>query len=388
MSSSHNNTSDAKPMFAFGENLEDQRISFGESNSHQISDDDNGSHEGNDVEAVDPLPPVRLSQGRRGSALHRNSIRRDHLKKLCLQRKVKRQLLKLSSTLRAERRKQENLEGEASLDENKEVSPPISEASGALEIVHDLIDSLSELEDGIDEPAGPGDVGISIDPALKESLRRLSRSLRPQNKSDGVPALSSSLEPPDESIDHPSAVVDQFLLSTHPASPSSELGRKAKEVDVFLKAHSQGPHPIGDLEYPLEVRMDHFSYRVPLASVEDANRIPTVYNSSFLYSWSRSLRKLRTWLRSSGLEKRESANSPPPQMKDVLSDICLVFEPGKNYLVLGPPQSGKSSLLKAIAGRLGPFKKGSGQIEGQVLYNGKELHVRMFILSALRFGSG
>ena len=42
------------------------------------------------------------------------------------------------------------------------------------------------------------------------------------------------------------------------------------------------------------------------------------------------------------------------------------------YLVLGPPGSGKSSLLKAIAGRL--YQKGKEELKGSVTYNGTELY--------------
>jgi ABC-type cobalamin/Fe3+-siderophores transport system ATPase subunit len=53
---------------------------------------------------------------------------------------------------------------------------------------------------------------------------------------------------------------------------------------------------------------------------------------------------------------------------------CRILSPTFNarYLVLGPPGSGKSSLLKAIAGRL--YHKGEKDLRGSVTYNGKELY--------------
>jgi ABC-type multidrug transport system ATPase subunit len=44
------------------------------------------------------------------------------------------------------------------------------------------------------------------------------------------------------------------------------------------------------------------------------------------------------------------------------------------YLVLGPPQSGKTTLLKAVAGRLSTTN--GERIEGSILYNGLSLKVR------------
>uniref|UniRef100_A0A7S4ACS2 ABC transporter domain-containing protein n=1 Tax=Pseudo-nitzschia australis TaxID=44445 RepID=A0A7S4ACS2_9STRA len=60
-----------------------------------------------------------------------------------------------------------------------------------------------------------------------------------------------------------------------------------------------------------------------------------------------------------------------------VSDCCfslfLILLPfDGRYLVLGPPGSGKSSLLKAIAGRL--YNKGKEELNGSVTYNGTELY--------------
>ena len=51
--------------------------------------------------------------------------------------------------------------------------------------------------------------------------------------------------------------------------------------------------------------------------------------------------------------------------KDVLKDICAVFENGKTNLIIGQSGSGKTVLMKNIVGLLTPTK-------GQVLYDGRD----------------
>jgi ABC-type protease/lipase transport system fused ATPase/permease subunit len=67
----------------------------------------------------------------------------------------------------------------------------------------------------------------------------------------------------------------------------------------------------------------------------------------------------------------------PYDKKNTLSNINLVLKPGCTYLVLGPPASGKTTLLKAIAGRLpsstgldGKPVKDKPHAEGSIQYNG------------------
>lgn len=76
--------------------------------------------------------------------------------------------------------------------------------------------------------------------------------------------------------------------------------------------------------------------------------------------------------------------------KYILKHISLVLKPGRTYLVMGPPGCGKTSLLKAIAGRLknncsgsstedGTKKNTASYCEGRIEYNGISLEVRYFM---------
>jgi len=112
--------------------------------------------------------------------------------------------------------------------------------------------------------------------------------------------------------------------------------------------------------FPLEVRLNSLTFRVPL--VEDAIKIKTVYNSSYIYPLWKNIKRIY---------KGEKKETTEKKWKTVLDRIDLVIKPGKMYLVLGPPESGKSTLLKAIASHLYPGKK--GVLEGTVVYNGMTL---------------
>jgi ABC-type glutathione transport system ATPase component len=110
----------------------------------------------------------------------------------------------------------------------------------------------------------------------------------------------------------------------------------------------------------VEVRLKDFSYRVNVDPSEI--KIMTVYNQSLVYKARKFLK------RTCGKEKKGEK-----QTAYVLEGINLNFVPGKMYLVLGPPASGKTTLLRAIAGRLSTT---NGEVlEGSVLYNGLSLKV-------------
>lgn len=110
---------------------------------------------------------------------------------------------------------------------------------------------------------------------------------------------------------------------------------------------------------PVEIRIDNFSYSAPIAA--ESNKIDTVYNTGLIY---RIIKYCEGKNKENGSE--ESSKSKP-----ILDNISLALKPGRMYLVLGPPSSGKSSLLKAIAGRLSLHH--GEEVFGSVSYNGKRL---------------
>lgn len=145
----------------------------------------------------------------------------------------------------------------------------------------------------------------------------------------------------------------------------------------------------------VEVRLKDFSYYIPIKA--DAPTVKTVGNQSIcygVYEFFRRIHQYRMYLKESRhssktdgpTHRRSSRWSPvsasdvllPFDKKPVLSDINLILKPGRTYLVLGPPESGKTSLLKAIAGRLpvgksvidGKPKKDKPHQEGRIEYNG------------------
>ena len=88
--------------------------------------------------------------------------------------------------------------------------------------------------------------------------------------------------------------------------------------------------------------MKDVNYRVPTYNEPGKNKIRTLYNTSPLYVLKRLYDRIRVG----------RPVLTDPVVCNVLTDVNLVLRPGKMYLVLGPPLSGKTSLLKAVAGML------------------------------------
>lgn len=115
--------------------------------------------------------------------------------------------------------------------------------------------------------------------------------------------------------------------------------------------------------FPIEIRMEKLSFSVQYS--EASAKITTLYNSSFVYMVIKAFKILTD-------KTKKTENTKVSYTKLVLDNISLSLKPGKMYLILGPPGSGKSSLLKAIAGRL--FRKGKEELQGSVTYNGTQLY--------------
>ncbi|KMT16880.1 hypothetical protein BVRB_2g043550 [Beta vulgaris subsp. vulgaris] len=109
------------------------------------------------------------------------------------------------------------------------------------------------------------------------------------------------------------------------------------------------------LEFPrVEVRYEHLKVN---ALVHVGNRaLPTLPN--FIFNMSEA------FLRRIGIFRGKRVNLP------ILNDVSGIIRPSRLTLLLGPPSSGKTTLLLALAGRLGRGLETSGKIS----YNGYELN--------------
>ena len=200
----------------------------------------------------------------------------------------------------------------------------------------------------------------------RERMRQekfIQKSVRNLKTSDTNDMVTSSV---DES--YGSSIDGQLLRKSEVNEHTKDMTNKMRQMKILFREWEEGL--IGfesKFEIPLEVRMHKFSYSVLIKP--GAEKIKTVYNSSFLYGLKRLYKKY--WL-----HEVETTNEEPVT-KVILDDINLVLQPGKSYLVLGPPQSGKTSLLRAISGRIRPSKRKRQNrkqaITGQVLYNGRSL---------------
>ncbi|KAL0323901.1 UNVERIFIED_CONTAM: Pleiotropic drug resistance protein 1 [Sesamum calycinum] len=108
------------------------------------------------------------------------------------------------------------------------------------------------------------------------------------------------------------------------------------------------------LDFPtIEVRYEHLN--VDAEAYVGSRALPTVFNFT--------VNILEGFL--SYLHVLPSRKKPLP----ILHDVSGIIKPGRMTLLLGPPCSGKTTLLLALAGKLDPELK----VSGRVTYNGHEM---------------
>lgn len=156
--------------------------------------------------------------------------------------------------------------------------------------------------------------------------------------------------------------IHKMVDEVHSEHQVADTSKKLRELGAIVSSYFPEGTGIRVLRpYPLEVRIRNATYEY-IEKERDHTKISTVYNTSCLYTLTQML-------------GRVSKCQPRPAAKKItrpiLKDINLIIQPGKQYLVLGPPGSGKSSLLKMIAGRLAVNKHHS--LEGSITYNGRSL---------------
>lgn len=195
---------------------------------------------------------------------------------------------------------------------------------------------------------------------------------------------------------------EEVLFTTTSTGPWSNTEEEEEERKRKARSHHHLITRISsvariDPTNLIQVSLKNVTYSVPYQL--DKHSKTTVINQSvcyFTYEFFRRLYSLLTHCLSSQANREQSASEKKKRyhVKDftslfvpfenlpVLHHINLVFKPGKTYLVLGPPGSGKTSLLKAISGRLPNYEalgggevRGKPHLSGRVEYNGVAIQV-------------
>ena len=204
----------------------------------------------------------------------------------------------------------------------------------------------------------------------------------------GVPTTPSHGDISDDDVDGGTTIAKPKLaersntVTSNGSSGLNDTGLSDQQKEALDKT-SKGvkfvqeqlePYQAIEQEFPIEVRMKQLTYSVPIN--EESSKIQTVYNTSAVYPLVKYFKTLGGSKQeeihhptyTNGGRRRQSESEKNP-MKKILDNVSLTLQPGKMYLVLGPPGCGKSTLLRAIAGRLSTNK--GEKIEGAVAYNGK-----------------
>jgi ABC-type lipoprotein export system ATPase subunit len=157
---------------------------------------------------------------------------------------------------------------------------------------------------------------------------------------------------PDSAVDEEEAAdratADSFNRKLN-VEQNSEFVRRIQQA---IKDNDQAVNEIYK-STAMEIRLKELTYQVPVME-EEQRKIHTIYNSSPLYKLQKAFKSMNT------------KKNKEEEWCNVLTSVNLVLKPQTMYLVLGPPSSGKTSLLKAIAGMLSAK---DAKLSGKVLYN-------------------
>eukprot|EP00956_Cyclotella_meneghiniana_P020439 scaffold36188_cov78-Cyclotella_meneghiniana.AAC.1 len=165
----------------------------------------------------------------------------------------------------------------------------------------------------------------------------------------------------------------QNNLSKSTLEQQSEFVRKLRSLEE--KTNPISSSSSSSRRTPMEIRLKNVTFQVPRSIESEDRKIHTIYNSSPLYKihkfMKRSISSIREMKKNGGTNTALSSgnsNTGEEGYTNVLSNINLVLKPTKMYLILGPPLSGKTSLLKAIGGMLLQSQK-STVLSGSIQYN-------------------
>ncbi|KAK1401885.1 hypothetical protein POM88_001490 [Heracleum sosnowskyi] len=127
-----------------------------------------------------------------------------------------------------------------------------------------------------------------------------------------------------------------------------------KDNEGFLLKLKQRMDRVGLKVPTIEVRFQHLN--VTAEAYVGSRALPTIQNScaNMLEGFLSYLRIIPT----------------PKKPLPILQDVSGIIKPGRMVLLLGPPTSGKTTLLLALAGKLGSDL----QVSGRVTYNGCDLN--------------
>ena len=100
-------------------------------------------------------------------------------------------------------------------------------------------------------------------------------------------------------------------------------------------------------EFPVQVRLHNVTYSAKQPMAAGGSKIPTVYNTSMAYPIIKSWKRFRKEGFTAAWNQLWA--KPEYEMVDILQGVNLVLQPGRSYLVLGPPGSGESKVCLLVS---------------------------------------